>query len=661
MAFAIFTIMLSGCKSSNTSGAGASSQIPERREFPVNPAINPCENFFDYTCSKVNESFTLREDRKRHVYSFNDSFERILDFKKNYLKKLNTTNGKMSGKSELLKNIYQACMNEENRKVEETTYLEKIKSEVASIKSKDQLAEYVTSHSLKGQEGFASFGNANNLDNSDIYDFYFTAAKLYNLPENTYYDKKDLMVDYKNLVTEFFKVAGVANPEKQAEFVLEFEKNYAKVYPTPAEQRDLFTKKIYSTRAQIVNLTENLKLKPLFNEVPENKVIRTPMNKVLAYLNKEWKKLDLEQLKNLTLFWYAEPNLDLAYPDYFNKKFAFNNKHLGGPPQRPVLEERCTLEIMSDFDKEIDAELFDKFFPNFPTEKFIALLEKVRGSIIEGVKNNKWLSEKARSGAIEKMQKAKFQVVKPMTEAEWDFNLPANYQANTYIQNKLLHSEKAIEKEYRDLKNPVDKTKWWMGPLTVNAWYSPTDNKFVMPAGILQYPFYDPNLPDYVNLGAVGAVVGHELGHGIDDKGAKFDYLGRVNNWMPSKDVKEFQKRGARMIKQFDEIGHNGKLTLGENIGDLVGVTFALQAAKKDLPKGKEDEALKEFFLQWGRSWCGIARPKEAERLLKVDSHSAMHARVNEQMKHQSEFHRVYQCKAGNKLFLEPDKQVKIW
>ncbi|MEM7645474.1 MAG: M13 family metallopeptidase [Pseudomonadota bacterium] len=202
-----------------------------------------------------------------------------------------------------------------------------------------------------------------------------------------------------------------------------------------------------------------------------------------------------------------------------------------------------------------------------------------------------------------------------------------------------------------------------MGPLTVNAYYSPTSNKFVMPAGILQYPFYDANLPDWVNLGAVGAVVGHELGHGVDDQGSKYDERGKVRQWMTSNDIKTFKKRGEKLIAQFDAAGHNGKLTLGENIGDLVGVTFALSAAQKVMPVDPvaRERATKDFFLQYARAWCGVIRPKRVEMQLKTDPHSLVWARVNEQMKHQPEFHKVYKCKAGDKLYLPKEEQVTIW
>ncbi|MBQ49222.1 MAG: hypothetical protein CMP10_17725 [Zetaproteobacteria bacterium] len=198
-----------------------------------------------------------------------------------------------------------------------------------------------------------------------------------------------------------------------------------------------------------------------------------------------------------------------------------------------------------------------------------------------------------------------------------------------------------------------------MGPLTVNAYYSAADNKFVMPIGILQPPFFDPDKPTEINLGAVGSVIGHELGHGIDDKGAKYDFSGRLNQWMPNKDLKEFKLRGKKMISQFDKIGHNGELTLGENIGDLTGLSFAYDAA---FPKGKGDKKVKQdFFLQYARVWCSVTRPKYDERMLKVDSHSRGWARVNEQVKHQKGFQEAYTCKKGDAMFLSPSQQIRIW
>lgn len=387
------------------------------------------------------------------------------------------------------------------------------------------------------------------------------------------------------------------------------------------------------------------------------------MDKSFAFLDKTVNRYSLEQLKSIYLFQSVSGYLDEAYPDYFNRWFEFSNRYLGGPVKRSPLDERCTKGVMGRFGKEIDFDLFDHFFPDFPEQKFVNLLEQVRSSIIEGLIKNKWLSKNSKVGAIKKIKKARFQVLKPKTEKEWDFNPPARYDIKKHINNLKILKAKLVERGFKRLPKPVDKNIWYMGPLTVNAYYDPTANKFVMPAGILQYPFYDSNLSDWVNLGAVGAVVGHELGHGIDDQGAKYDEKGKVRRWMTKKDVETFKKRGEKLVAQFDAAGHNGKLTLGENIGDLVGITFALNAAKKQMPLDPvvRKKAMKDFFLQYARVWCGVMRAKYAEKLLKVDPHSLIHARVNEQMKHQSDFAGVYNCKKGDKLFLPEDRRVSIW
>ncbi len=180
-----------------------------------------------------------------------------------------------------------------------------------------------------------------------------------------------------------------------------------------------------------------------------------------------------------------------------------------------------------------------------------------------------------------------------------------------------------------------------------------------MPIGILQYPFYDPNLPDEMNLGAVGVVIGHELGHGIDDEGAKYDATGALHQWMTAADIQRFQERGRKLVEQFNRIGHDGVLTLGENIGDLTGITFAYNAA---FPSGQGDQAQKKnFFLQHARLWCGVERPEYAKMQLKTNPHARGWARVNQQVKNQPEFAKAFACQSKDAMVLPPQSVVKIW
>lgn len=656
LALAILSAVMFSCTTNQKT-----SEIPDRREFPVDPNVNACNDFFKHACGPALDKFQLREDRSRHIFSFNDSYERVLNAKKTYLKGLLAAKS-FNEKSQQLHDYYASCMDQGARKTEEQEVLAAAVAKVQGIKTKKDFMTFLTMESLRGQDSHLSYGNIANLDNSDIYDFIMLPARMTSMPEKSYYENIELMTEFKAIATDFFTLAKMDKPAERAQWVADFETEYIKTYPTPAERRPLWSKRAYSKKSDLRKF-KNLNMEAVLKKVPSKTKIRNPMNNVFVFFNKAVDKYTLDQLKSAYLFQSVSGNLDEAFPKYFKRGFAFRNKYLGGPPKRSSLDERCTQDVMAKFTKEIDHELFDKFFPNFPEKKFVGLLEKVRGSIIDGLIRNKWLSKKSKANAIKKVKKAQFQVVRPKTEKEWDFNPKATYNAKKYISNQETLSANLANREFDRLGKPVDKSIWYMGPLTVNAYYSPTSNKFVMPAGILQYPFYDPKLPDWVNLGAVGAVVGHELGHGVDDQGSKYDEKGKVRQWMTSKDVATFKKRGEKLISQFEAAGHNGKLTLGENIGDLVGVTFALNAAKKTMPVdpvGRE-LATKNFFLQWARAWCGVMRPKQVEMRLKTDPHALVWARVNEQMKHQPDFHKVYKCKAGDKLFLPESERVTIW
>jgi len=643
-----------------TNGA-PSSVIPERREFPVNEALNPCDNFYEYACSKVNNSFKLRDDRSSHTFSFSDSYERLLEKKKAYLKEIGakkTASAKLSERSDSLATVYNACMNGDARKVEEQARVKSLLAELEGIKTHQQFQEFLIRQDEKGQASFIGVDSMTNLDKPEQYDFSIF-ANMKTLPERSYYLKKDVTQDYDKLLQLFFTTIGDKDPKKKAAAVIKLETAFAKVDPLPAEMRDLYTKRSSITKEKLLKTYPNLRLNSLVAKVPEKTLIRHMIPKTYAFVDKQLQSANLDELKAVYLFQSLNNLMDDAYPEFYQASFDFEKKHLGGPDARPSRDERCTMMVMRRYEKEIDAEVLPLIFPNFPEEKFIALAEKVRASIIDGVKTNDWLSEQGRKGAIEKMTKAKLQLVKPQTEEDWYFNPKVAYSIDKPIENSEKLGQAFQARMFSELGTVRNRNRWYMGPLTINAYYSPDDNQFVMPVGILQYPFYDPNLPIEVNLGAVGAVIGHELGHGIDDQGAQMDAEGKLRQWMTDKDVTNFQARGKKFINQFDKIGHNGKLTLGENIGDLTGVTFAYRAA---FPKGEGTvQQKKDFFTQYARVWCSVERPKYQEQKLKTDPHSLGYARVNEQLKNQPAFAQAFSCKKTDKMVLDPKEIVRIW
>ncbi len=664
----VCTLILAGCsgcaknisdKLGLSKECEPSSEIPERREFPVNEALSPCDDFYEYACSKPLACFKLRDDRSRHMLAINDSVERILNHQKEYLKNIGSKKD-LSPRAQILRDNYLACMNEGARTDEEKALVKSTVAEVEAIPDRAALVGFLGKEVTKPRYSFISFDQVSNQDDSEWYDLYLDAT-IMSLPEKSYYEKPELMKDFRAVVEDFFNTIGMKNAAERADNVVNFETAFAKTYPKPEEVRELINKRLFIDRATWAKKYPNLEMASLFGQIPAKTKVRHIYADSFAFANKALATFPVDQLKDVYLYHALSGYLDDAYPEHYKKAFEFRNKHLGGPPKRSEREERCTKLAISSFGKEFDSELIDELFPNFPVEKFEAIVERIRAGMIQRLEKNTWLSEKGKAGALRKMKAASMQLVKPKNDAEWDFLPLAKYNEKAPIANSRLRQEKYIAKVLSEFTKPRNKHVWAMGPLTVNAYYSPDDNKFVMLQGILQYPFFEPNAVDAVNFGAAGMVVGHELGHAIDDQGAKYDENGELNQWMTDEDLAEFKKLGTILVEQYAKAdpSHNGQLTLGENIADTTGLSFSYSAAFPEDKGSIEDK--KAFFLQYARLWCGKMLPSELEKRLKTDPHAQTNVRVNEPMKHQPGFYEAYGCKAGDGMYLPEEKRLKLW
>lgn len=661
----IVSFIMSACSTAEKTGSlqsARSSMIPLRRDFPINPSINPCTDFYAHTCSKVIDSFQLRDDRSRHYFAFDDSKERLLEAKKKYLSSLIESEKKLSPVSSRLKNLYASCMNAGARAQEERAWVGEKLDQLAKIKTREEFQRFLAEQIFSGESPWISIGDLPSLENPARSDVVLMSDLMF-LPERSYYMKPDILVDEMRLVEEFFRTIGASNPSNRAMSVVTFEKDFSTQYPLPADFRVRFNEKREIKRSDLLKKFKNLKLGQALQRMPTSTHIRHVIPESLDFVNRALDRYSLEDLKSIYLFHSLGTVLDDGYPQYYAKLFEFRKSRLGGPMKRPERDERCAEWVIRRFGRELDSELLPILFPRFPETKLVSLVESVRSSIIAGLKENQWLSASARKAAIAKMKSAHLRLVKPRTAKEWDFPPPAHYSATQFLNNNRLHSRNLNLKMLKELAGPRNRVRWYMTPLTVNAYYNASDNEFVLPIGILQYPFFDPALSDEANLGAMGAVVGHELGHGIDDEGSKYDSKGALRAWMSAKDLSEFESRTSGLIEQFNSIGHNGKLTLGENIGDLVGLSFAYRAARlpEVLKTQEELHRAREFFYQYARAWCGVERPQYSELQRKTNPHSAPSARTNEQVKHQHAFQEAFQCKQGDAMVLPAEKRIRVW
>lgn len=634
------------------------SPVPDRRQFDLSSKVKPCEDFHKYVCDEVEQKFKLPEDRERWSFSFTDNRERLLHAQKQFFNKMSTYTPP-SDRELQFKNVYLACMDKKSSAKEEKQFVKEEMDRLKALKTVDELMDLSQSRMDQGYESFSGFGTLPNKENPLVWDA-MIASGLKTLPERSYYENKELMKDFRKILIDFFKTVKADQPEKRADWVIAFESDYAMKAPLPREMRGRITEKRDIPRKELLKKYPQLKIDRFVARIPEKTVFIDLVPEGNEFMNTAVTQMPLEQLKSVYMFHSISDYLDDAYPDFFKKFFNFRKKHLGGPNVRPPRQEECTQTAVSYFSMEIDKELMGILFPEFPQEKVIELGERVRKSIVSGLKNNKWMSSSTRKEAIKKIEKAKLFLVKPQTESEWDFMPIEKYSTDRQYANRALYKKARTEKSLKEISEERNPARWSMSPLTVNAYYSGADNKFVLPMGILQYPFFDGASLDIENLAAMGSVVGHELGHGIDDKGSKYDDSGKVRQWFTDKDLKEFQARGAQFVEQFDKIGHDGKLTLGENIGDHVGISFSYNAAFPDPAKATLEDK-KKFFEAYARNWCQVIRPATAQRLLKTDPHSAGKERINQQVIHVDAFYDAYSCKEGDKMYRAPEARVRVW
>ncbi len=640
------------------------SEIPAKREFPINASIAPCDNFYQHACSIPIQRFKLREDRNRHIFSLNDSAERILQLKKTYLSSLATQTA-LSPRTRQLKDSFAACMDIPARQLEEKERVKSVLAEAAQVSSREKLAELLVINTLTaGTSSFNVESSANLADPSES-DLIPTPGLL-TFPVKDYYAISEVMEGYQQLVQELFVLLGRSDARETAAKLVGFEKRIAAAFPRQEEMHDRQDDRArFSTQAEFVAAYPHIPFATVFEEAPGSTGVRNLFPESFAAINEALANEPLDTLKDAYVLHSLFNDLADAYPDFLKQKIAFNAKYLGGSPKLPERAEHCTQQMMERFEKEIDIEIAADLFPDFPRARFEGLVNQVREAISRRLEKNPWLTPEGRMGAMEKMAKARMQLVTPDNDKEWNFIPVAEYSPSKPLANAHLRRAKAQEKMFEQLKHKRDWSRWSMSSLTINAYYQPSDNKFVMPMGILQPPFFDPELSDAANFGAVGMVVGHELGHGFDNNGSKYDANGVIAPWMPESDKKQFQSRTQILVDQFDayvpkEINPKyGTLTLGENIADASGLRFAYEAAFPEGAGTIEDK--KAFFLQFARVWCGVTRPKELERRYRQDVHAQTEKRVNGPLVHQPGFYEAYGCTAGDAMYVPPSKRMELW
>ena len=499
--------------------------IPKKREFQLNQNFPACHDFFEYVCSNEISDFKLPESKNRYVFSVADASGKIKKQRFAYIKSLLDLDN-LSGQNQMIKNYYSSCMDENARKIEELSLISDYKNEILCL-SKEKILEKLAIESLSGNSILVDIAQSNNVKNPKTKDILFSYSLRFGSKD--YYFDEVLMKEYQELMIDFFKNISLAETEKNSEFLIHFEKSIAKVYPSKAELRMIETSDNSITRVNLISSYPNIYFKTMLDKIPKKVTVNLITKDVFKQLNSNLKKASLSELQALAIwFRFSMNDIKYSYPDLYKKGKNFNNKYFGSPKIEESLEYQCTQSTVHSLERNLDIEVLNKYYKKFPEQRVKNIVQQIQKTTLENIQKNKWLSKKAKTKAELKISKIRFQVVKPDKIEDWDLKDVLELKPDSYLKNERAIVENDFNKMLREIEAPFNDLKWETSPLTVNAFYNPAANQFVLPLGILQAPFFDENKSDIVNYGSVGTVVAHEIGHSIDDECSRYDELGRL-------------------------------------------------------------------------------------------------------------------------------------
>jgi len=556
-------------------------------------------------------------------------------------------------------------------------YLEKIDA----IASKSDIQKYLAQDIMTGGGAFFGIQIIADLRDSKKMAVYIGGGGI-GLPDRDYYLKtdeksKETREKYKAHLENLFKLSGESGDKAAANAtkVMTIETQLASSMLTKEQSRDLELQYNPKTLAELSKITPSVNWQSYFSDlkISEDTIIVTEPKYMVEY-EKVVKAYSLDDIKTYLKAALLRGAASLLNNAFVQESFDFNTKYLRGIDQMLPRWKRV-LGLTNSYLGEAIGKLYvDENFPPEAKEKALVMVENIRRAFAERIKGLEWMSDSTKQMAIRKLNAINVKIGYP---EEWkDYStlvVEKGPEKASYYTNAVNASRFQVQEDIAKLGKPVDKKEWIMTPQTVNAGYNPLFNEIVFPAGILQPPFYDYRVDEAVNYGGIGAVIGHEISHGFDDKGSRFDAEGNMKNWWADSDLTKFQEKGKAYIDQFNKyeplpgVFVQGEFTLGENIGDLGGLAVAydaLQLFYKEHGRAPDINGFtpeQRFFLSWGTIWRAKSRDETLRTQILTDPHSPAVYRSNGPLSNFEPFYKAFNLAEGDKMYRPENERVKIW
>ncbi len=643
----------------------------------MDSSVRPQDDFFRYMSGKWLDTAQIPADRGRYG-SFDQLSEMSAKRSADIIKELaEKHNNKLGSNQQKIADLYKSFMDEARLEELDIKPLATDLTRIAQIKDKADLAPTLVHLARMGVSGFIGAGVTQDAKDSSKYTIGVGQSGL-SLPDRDYYLKLDnpkfkaVREAYVVHVEKMLSMVGHAQPAEAASRIMALETALASIQWSNVENRNPVKTYNKVDLKQLQELLPNFDWARGFAEMgvsgkSDYVIVRqpsylqglatligdTPVETWQAYL--QWRVLN-------------------AYAPYLSKRFVdqdfqFSSVTLRGIPENQPRWKRGVARVEESLSEALGQLYVEKHFPAENKTRMQVLVNNLLLAYKQSIETLPWMGEATKKEALTKLAKFTPKIGYP---DKWRDYSKLNITQGDLIGNIKAGRAFAYQRQVDKLGKPVDRSEWGMSPQTVNAYYSPRQNEIVFPAAILMPPFFNPEADDAVNYGGIGAVIGHEIGHGFDDSGSQSDGDGNLRDWWTTDDKANFKKLTDAMVAQYNQYSPldgyhvNGKLTLGENIGDNSGLAIAYKAYQLSL-NGKKAPVIDGFsgnqrvFMGWAQVWRGKARDAETIRLISTDSHSPAKFRANGPLTNINGFYEAFDVKAGDKMYVAPENRISIW
>ena len=648
----------------------------------INPAyidksVAPCDNFFLYASGNWLKSHPVPAAESRWG-SFNELADRNNATQKAILEELVRGAGtaKPGSNAQKVGYFYASAMDTAAIDAAGLKYLKPYLDRINGIQTLPQMQQFLADPRAQAGSVWYGFGVGQDEKISTQY-----AVQVYqgglSLPDRDYYlsdngRMKNIRAAYQTYQTNLFKLLGddAATAAKNAATVTRIETKLAQASRSRVDLRDPQKNYNKMSVAQLSKEYPNID----FSQVLKASGLGTAKEIIVGqpeYLKEVNTMLAAEPIADQKQYlrFHLVTSLIPALPKAFgDESFRFAQVLSGAKQQQPRWKR--SLRATDGALGEAFGQLYvDKAFTPAAKAKAKEMIENLRAAYAERIMKTDWMSAATKKEAITKLNAFAVKIGYP---DKWKDYSKLNIVRDSYLNNVVAARIWRNQDELNHFGKPIDRSEWGMTPPTVNAYYNPPMNEIVFPAGILQPPFYDPKADDAVNYGGIGAVIGHEMTHGFDDQGRQYDSKGNLRDWWTKEDNDKFNAKAAMVGKQYDafspvdSVHVNGKLTMGENLADLGGLTIAYQAYQKT-PEFKANKSIdgftpaQRFFLGWAQIWRGNARPEYVRQQVQTDPHSPEQFRTNGPLMNMPEFYEAFGCKPTDKMERPAAEQARIW